>query len=383
MNNGGGGGFSEGGDGQGGGGGDSGGGFSFTEETTTCKDGLVKCCTDGSEPDNGMCGMQTADCFYTCGECTTKPCAAALLNDVGYTTAAGTSYEGHSFSAGENIYGPFEAGFDGAGMQAGIIESLGCSSSDTASVYVEGGIDTVTAEQMVAYACGITLPRNDSGTWVGLVDSCGGHTEEYHFHERLSCLYAEVGNHSAQVGETLDGDQYLYGKWEDFSAELLPELDACGGHYGFTPDSPATSVYHYHVQATAPFTFGCYGPNADGTVVTQAQCEALYTGCSDEYGLSSEVTTTELGTFYYKRWCPCGNMSYYSATALNGSPYGSSTTSLTGAGIGTIVGIVVVALCMGFCVWRQFCRGKSSYAGSYVRDSGMEMRSNKAGATVA
>jgi hypothetical protein len=155
-------------------------------------------------------------------------------------------------------------------------------------VYVDGGIDTLTAEAMVAYTCGITLPRNNSGTYVGMLDSCGGHTEEYHFHERkkplplalyrsfflprylslslstpasfnplalsnfgppgLNCLYHEAGNHSTQVGESLDGDQYLYGKWEDYAQRTMPTLDACGGHYGFTPDSPATSVYHYHVQ---------------------------------------------------------------------------------------------------------------------------------------
>jgi hypothetical protein len=151
------------------GGSGGGGGFSLTETTQNCKAGLVKCCTDGSEPEDGMCGMMAADCFYTCGTCTTKPCAAPLLNDVGYTTVSGKSYEGTSFSAGENICksprsapphqppffchpsiiiprspnapnlcppkkksdGPFEAGFDGSGMQANIISSLGCSDAAT------------------------------------------------------------------------------------------------------------------------------------------------------------------------------------------------------------------------------------------------------------
>jgi hypothetical protein len=31
---------------------------------------------------------------------------------------------------------------------------------------------------------------------------------------------------TAAAGST----QYLYGKWEDFSASLTPVLDACGGH---------------------------------------------------------------------------------------------------------------------------------------------------------
>ena len=89
------------GSGPGDGSGDS--GFSFTETTQNCKDGLVKCCIDGSEPVDGLCGNMAADCYYTCGACTTKPCAAPLLNDVGYTTVSGQSYEGNEFYAGENI----------------------------------------------------------------------------------------------------------------------------------------------------------------------------------------------------------------------------------------------------------------------------------------
>lgn len=103
---------------------------------------------------------------------------------------------------------------------------------------------------------------------------------------------------------TVDGTQFLYGKWEDFSASLRPTLDACGGHYGFTPESPKTAVYHYHVQDTSPFTIGCYGPNANNTVVTTEQCEALYPGCGSS-GATASVTTAEEGTYNYRLWCPC------------------------------------------------------------------------------
>jgi hypothetical protein len=41
---------------------------------------------------------------------------------------------------------------------------------------------------------------------------------------------------------------------------LLPKLDACGGHFGTTPDSEGAKKYHYHVQTAAPFTIGCFGP---------------------------------------------------------------------------------------------------------------------------
>ena len=62
-----------------------------------------------------------------------------------------------------------------------------------------GGIDTYTAEQMVAYQCSVTLPREESGSYVSLMDECGGHTQEYHFHEKMSCLYSQSGAHSTQA----------------------------------------------------------------------------------------------------------------------------------------------------------------------------------------
>lgn len=52
----------------------------------------------------------------------------------------------------------------------------------------------------------------------------------------------------------------LYGKWEDYDSRELPLLDACGGHFGATPDSALAEVYHYHVQDAPPFTVGCFGP---------------------------------------------------------------------------------------------------------------------------
>lgn len=90
---------------------------------------------------------------------------------------------------GENIYGPFEAGF--GVQQDRILMGLGCSTGSLG--YIDGGIDTRIAEAMVAFQCGIKLPRlekvNDRYTWISLLDTCGGHTKEYHFHEKLSCLY--------------------------------------------------------------------------------------------------------------------------------------------------------------------------------------------------
>jgi hypothetical protein len=145
---------------------------------------------------------------------------------------------GASFSPGENIYGPFEAGFNSA--QDNILSRLGCS---TGSGYLPGGIDTLAAESMVAADCGVTLPRYEGGNYISLLDECGGHTNDYHFHERLSCLYEHdgTGGHSTQVGQGSDG-QFIYGRFEDEANGVLPELDACGGHFGYTPDSPEVEV---------------------------------------------------------------------------------------------------------------------------------------------
>ena len=234
--------------------------------------------------------------------CRNKPCATALLGDVGFTTATGTdSYSGELFRSGEEIFGPFMAGFGRNKIE--VLVGLGCNSTNTAPVSVAAGIDTSTVEAMVAYQCGIELPRVEGDEYIGLLNSCGGHTAEHHFHEKLGCLYEESGAHSSKIGETFDRSQDLFGKWENYSAGEYPVLDACGGHYGITPDSDGSQVYHYHVQSSPPFTFGCYGPNEDGSVVTQAQCEALYDGCASD-AETAEVTTSE-GTFTYRLWCPC------------------------------------------------------------------------------
>ena len=57
------------------------------------------------------------------------------------------------------------------------MEALGCA--DATDGYVDGGIDTWTAESMVAHACGVTLPRYENGAYVSLLDECGGHTQAY------------------------------------------------------------------------------------------------------------------------------------------------------------------------------------------------------------
>ncbi len=57
--------------------------------------------------------------------CSGNPCPASLLGDVGLTTVTGTDQRtSKSFPVGENIYGPFEAGF--TSQQDNILAGLGC-----------------------------------------------------------------------------------------------------------------------------------------------------------------------------------------------------------------------------------------------------------------
>lgn len=212
---------------------------------------------------------------------------------------------GSTFFVGENIFGPFENGF--GVQQDGVLRGLGCTEPSVA--YVQGGIDTFTTEQMIAHACGVTLPRIENGIYIALLDECGGHTSEYHFHESLACLYdGNAPRHSPKVGEAEDTARTaLYGKWEDRMLRRLPALDACNGHFGVTPDSNGELIYHHHVSGLAPFTIGCFGPAPDadgyGILVSLAACRALY---SDVCGDGDTISIiTDVGTNSYDPWCPC------------------------------------------------------------------------------
>jgi hypothetical protein len=235
--------------------------------------------------------------------CASPPCKAPLLGDVGCTTVSGTEAYANGFiakggaiaSAG-HIFGPFEAGF--GVRQKSIIEGWGCTDASVA-YDDEGGTDIGAAEAAVSKHCGISLPRVEGNNWVGIVGPCGGHTKDYHFHRSFSCLYQQVGGHSTAVGDIAQWK--MYGKWEDYANKKLPYLDACGGHFGVTPDSNGAIVYHYHVQDRAPYTVGCYGPTADGKLVSVAACRGLYTECS----ASASTLATATGTRSYVRFCPC------------------------------------------------------------------------------
>jgi hypothetical protein len=101
--------------------------------------------------------------------------------------------------------------------------------------------------------------------------------------------------------------QFIYGRWENFETQTLPELDACNGHFGFTPDNPTVAVYHYHVTSEAPFTLGCIGPATGNQMVTVAQCRAVYSSCGDGDTsiFSVEMPQGNPTTITYDLNCPC------------------------------------------------------------------------------
>jgi len=110
------------------------------------------------------------------------------------------------------------------------------------------------------------------------------------------------GGHSTAVGDI--ADYKMYGKWEDFGEGLLPYLDACGAHFGPTPDSN-DHVYHYHVQDKAPFTVGCHGPSSTGGLVSVETCRSLYDRCDNDGGSGTELQVNASTTVIYDKYCPC------------------------------------------------------------------------------
>jgi len=188
----------------------------------------------------------------------------------------------------QNIYGPFEAGFDSA------VPGMSCLGSSK----VDGGVDTNLAEKIVGRICGNAF----TGT---ILDDCGGHATPYHYHERLWCLTSTdaATGHAMRIGTALDGHG-IYGNHTATSSAgslIYPtDLDACGGRVGVTPDSNGASVYYYMMQSKAPFTVGCFGDKASYPVTVQ-QCRSLYSECGDD----KTTLATDTGNVVYDLDCPC------------------------------------------------------------------------------
>lgn len=271
--------------------------------------------------------------------------AAPLLGTIGVTTVAGSDPFATwlSFPVGTTIAGPFEAGFNSEIDT--LLSWLGCTPASGG--YLAGGIDTQTSLEVLQRSCGVTLPKIVNNTFVSLMYSGGVHSPPdtngctsppgslsgytacsspgYHYHQNFTNLYnVSAPGHSTKVGVTSPSSSTvtargIYGKYESTGTPPT-DLDACGGHFGTTPDS-ATSVYHHHVQDRAPFAVGCYGPSETGGLVSLAECRSYYSStCGDG---TVNLTSTRNGvttTFAYDPYCPC-----YDSTGSN--VLGSTTTS--------------------------------------------------------
>jgi hypothetical protein len=180
-----------------------------------------------------------ANCIEVTFPSHSGPSQAPLRGPVGYTTK------------GVNIYGPEEAGF-GIGMAP--------KPCDDGSGTCPAGMDVPTCEASLDYTCGLT---GSTPVHSLMLDTCGGHAMPYHYHNDDACDYDhKASGHSPLIGWGLDGVG-IFGLYEN--NPTVPDLDACNGHVGPVPANSefglpeGTSVYHYHVTNSAPYTLGCYG----------------------------------------------------------------------------------------------------------------------------
>ena len=99
------------------------------------------------------------------------------------------------------------------------------------------------------------------------VDQCGGHaapTHDYHIHSsigintttgqtRCGVNVDTPGQHSPLIGWIFDG-YGLYGRYSE-GGKVPTDLDSCGGH---THAINGTSIYHYHMPNSYPWSIGCF-----------------------------------------------------------------------------------------------------------------------------
>jgi hypothetical protein len=233
----------------------------------------------------------TYDGVFASGTSVTASCVVQTIPSYTLLPAAAPlrARVGIAIRGGENIYGP---------MDSGVSQGQACTNG---LGQCPAGTDIGACESSLFVQCGHANVEDQK-----FVSDCGGHAQPWHHHCNLTCEYdqsAETG-HSLLVGVMLDG-RGLYGMHEATNTKPA-DLDACGGHYGNVPATTvngvtypaATNVYHYHTQAVAPYTIGCFGP-----VYSLAQAKALYATC----GQVATPLCTSKGAIDYDLDCPVYN----------------------------------------------------------------------------
>ena len=329
------------------------------------------------------------------------PWPVLLFGELGMTSAASTEPDGVggvlTHSRGTSIFGPFLPEISESRGHSALLRGLGCAAG-TGSV--PAGVDTRTAEQVLATQCNVTLPRTDpAGNRIGLLSECGGIGANFHFHERLTCVEdgrdAALG-HSLQVGQAIDG-RAIYGAFEipGNTSSSRPPLDACGGHFGPEPGNPSGSSYHYHVSEAPPFTLACFGPAgayANGTLavpdsparlVSMSECRAIYPSeCGDA---PATALATSAGDLLYDLWCPCfddlgSNVGSARAGGGGGGGSGGRSPESTRSRTSNVNVVAIVSGSVGFsCLFCQiWCVFSIRHRARKEREAGVAPRARSA-----
>lgn len=256
--------------------------FSGSLTTNQCSNNHYGYCAFCSPPQY-LTHTHQASCITVTLPSKTGPSAAPLRGPVGYT------------KYGVNIYGPEEAGFGTGRFPKPCQDGSGTCPS---------GMDVPTCESGLDYSCSLT---GSTPVHQLMLDTCGGHAMPYHYNNNFCDYDHTASGHSPLVGWGLDGIA-IYGLYE--SNPSKPSVDSCNGHVGEVPSDsefgvPAgTSMYHYHVTSSAPYTLGCYGlAGLASAPVSQDQCKSLYSTCNN--GETAQVILSSDESYCYDLDCPC------------------------------------------------------------------------------
>lgn len=201
---------------------------------------LVERDTSSCEAERLAQGLSGAWLKFSCRVSLSKSGATVLV-----TTDSQPDYKSNYFASTNACYTEYTPSFPDPGtigvknIRMSIPASPGGSGSAMSLGPIGVAVNGVTIFDNQA------APGDDIYQEAYSFDPCQGHPAgtTYHYHSEP---YAISYDDSKLIGVLRDG-YFLYGRRDGDGS--LPTLDATGGHTGVTPDSPATPVYHYHVNA--------------------------------------------------------------------------------------------------------------------------------------